>query len=130
MSDSKKQPSRPTLKDAALSAIAQINESVPDDLWSELDRFMVSHGPVEIADLHEALKDEVDLLLLKILRSLYMSNSVLLLRSAPESIRFAALTRLKLSKVKLGEIANSAQSMNRSSAMLFYCLFSNSPYFL
>ena len=127
--ESKKQSSRTTLKDDALRAIAQINESVPNDLWSELDRFMMSHGPVEIADLHEALKDEVDLLLLKILRSLYMSNSVLLLRSAPDSIRFAALTRLKLSEVKLGEIAYKGQSTNRSSAMLFYCFFRIPPAF-
>ena len=127
MPESKKQSSRTTLKDDAMRAIDQVCKIVPDDLWVEFDRFAGSNGSAQIADLHDSLQTEVDLLLLKVMRSLYSSNSSLFLRCAPESIRLATLARLKLSVLKLAGIEKKTSSLDRPSAMLFYCLFSDSP---
>lgn len=122
-----KQSNRATLKDDALNAIDRINHIVSDDLWEELDRFGSSRSSTEIADLHEVLQPDADVLLVKIFRSFYSSNAAFLLRSAPEATRLAALIRLRLTVLKLEGIVKNTQTLDRSSAMLFFYLFSDSP---
>jgi hypothetical protein len=115
-----------TKQDDAIRAIERINAIVTDDLWEELERFGRSHGAAEIAELHVSVQDEVDLLLLKVFRAFYSSTGLLLLRSAPEAVRLAALTRLQLTVLTLRKIAKGTETLSRSSAMLFHSLFSGS----
>ena len=117
----------PVLEEVANKATEMIKSIVWDQFWDELDEFTRRRGAGAIAEIHEQYRNEVDLLLLGILRAQTSENASLILQSAPLAVRLSALVRLRSTIYLLKEIAEGKHQQSGVTVVLFSCLLSEIP---